>query len=91
MNRRKCKRCGAVTWPAEDHRGKGGLPVTLDPTPLDSMGELGALLVGRRTYTVHSNGDVYARTVHTIASRPAGRTLRQTVHADHACQNLEDA
>lgn len=85
MDRRKCSRCGATTWPASDGGNRGGLPVTLDPTPLDSMGELGALLTGRRTYTVHANGDVHARTVQTIRTRPAGAALRQTVHADHAC------
>lgn len=90
MDTRKCSRCRASTWPAVDNGGRAGLPVVLDPTPLDSMGELGALLTGRRTYTVHRNGDVHARTVQSIRGRPAGRTLRQTVHADHACTDQGD-
>jgi hypothetical protein len=82
MKIRTC-RCGADTWLAVDPP----LDVVLDPDPIPSpMAELGCILDGRQTYTVHANGDVHHRHPLVIRARPAGHTPRQTVHADHACQ-----
>lgn len=82
MRTRTC-RCGAETWLALD----APLDVVLDPTPLDSpMAELGSVLAGHRTYTVHRNGDTHLRHPLVIRARPAGLTPRQTVHQDHRCE-----
>jgi hypothetical protein len=60
--------------------------VKLDPLELTPIGELDALHSGRRTWTLHATGDVFARTAGKIRSDTvAGRKGRTTVHADHAC------
>jgi hypothetical protein len=83
MKIRTCGRCGADTWLAVDPP----LDVVLDPQPLPTpMAELGAVLAGHATYTVHRNGDTHLRHPLVIRARPAGQTPRQQVLQDHRCQ-----
>jgi hypothetical protein len=62
-----------------------GYDVTLDPAPLDPLGELRAAVAGVPTYTRHPAGDVHYRHPDTIRARPAGTRPRQDVHARHRC------
>jgi hypothetical protein len=86
MQQRIC-RCGQLTLLALDGAGlAGSLDVVLDPDPIpDPMAELGAVLDGRTTYTVHANGDTHHRHPLVIRARPAGHTPRQQVHQSHRC------
>jgi len=53
---RRCTKCAAITL-----RGLDGdvaaLPARVDPEPISADGELAALLTGRRTYTLRTDGD----------------------------------
>lgn len=90
MQQRPCAHCGRLTLHALDGAGTpGSLDVVLDPEPLDSpMAELGAVLDGRTTFTVHANGDTHHRHPLVIRARPAGRTPRQQVLASHRCSTV---
>jgi hypothetical protein len=81
-----CVHCRAQVLVGEEDARAAALPYRLEPQPVDAMGELAATHAGLRTWTMHSSGQVYLRTPAVIASRPAGRTPRQQVHADHACR-----
>jgi hypothetical protein len=87
MQARKCSRCGADTLMGDSDSYRAAVPYRISPQPLTAAGELSALQSGRlcRTWTLHAGGHVHPRTADTIRSRPAGRTMRQTVHADHVC------
>lgn len=89
MDERVC-RCGQLTLLALDGAGRAGsLDVVLDPDPLpDPMAELGAIIDGRTTFTVHRNGDVHHRHPLVIRARPAGRTPRQQVLQSHRCSQV---
>ena len=86
MRERQC-RCGQLTLLGLDGAGRAGsLDVVLDPQPLDSpMAELGAVLLGHVTYTLHRNGDLHHRHPLVIRARPAGSTPRQQVLQSHQC------
>lgn len=67
-----------------------GFDVRLDPEVLDTLGELRAILAGRRTYTRHTySGEVHHRPAYKIRERPAGSRPRQDVHAEHRCTEGE--
>ena len=85
MDVRPCPRCRAQTWTGVEDSNRAALPYRLNPEPVDTLGELSAVVAGLRTWTQHWNGDVHLRGVQAIAQWPAGRTPRQAVHADHAC------
>jgi hypothetical protein len=90
MDQRQCRTCGQATLLGLDGAGRAlSLDVVLDPDPLDSpMAELGAVLEGRTTYTLHRNGDLHHRHPLVIRARPAGRTPRQQVLQSHRCGTL---
>jgi hypothetical protein len=89
MDEQLC-RCGQLTLRTLDGGGRLlSLDVTLDPVPLPGpMAELGAVLDGRTTYTVHRNGDCHVRTPVVMRARPAGRTPLQQVHRAHRCEQV---
>lgn len=66
--------------------------ITLDPTPLDPLGELGAVLTQRQTYTVRAllgaRPEARARTPFTMRHRPAGTRAHETVHPTHRCPGI---
>jgi len=89
MEDSRCHRCQAQTLVGLSNGGRAAaVDVKLDPLELTPIGELDALHAGRRTWTLHATGDVFARTADRIASgtHVAGSQGRWTVHADHACQ-----
>lgn len=79
----RCPHCHLEVIRGRDDTGSD---VTLDAAPLNPMGELGAVLTGRGTWTVHQGGRLIAyRTPHAMRHRPAGTTARQSVHPGHHC------
>jgi hypothetical protein len=79
----RCPRCRAEVLEGRDDLDPSR--VLLDPTPLDPMGELGAVLVDVRTYEIVArDGRVACRTPFSMRHRPAG--TRGTVHARHRCE-----
>ena len=84
--RRRCKRCGrGVIAGLSD----AGFDVELDPTELDTLGELAVTVAGGVTYTRHTWADAIAhRNGRTIRARPAGSQPRQAVHAAHDCERV---
>lgn len=90
MDRKKCRRCGRDVLSGTSNGGRAaGVDVQLDLLELTPLGELDAAHDGRRTWTMHSNGDVHVRGPVAMLERPAGHALRQTVHADHRCEQGE--
>jgi hypothetical protein len=82
-----CNRCGR---PIIGGWTRGGRllseQVTVDAAPLTAEQELGHLVAGCRTWTLHAVPDeLHPRTAWTIRARPAGTVPRQTVHPDHQC------
>lgn len=84
--RRRCARCGrGVIAGLSD----AGFDVELDPTELDTLGELAVTVAGGATYTRHTWADSIAhRNGRTIRERPAGSRPRQAVHTTHDCARL---
>lgn len=83
-------RCGAHTLRALDD-DMCGLPVTVDPGPLDPVGEMQALISGRATYRLlHTNSrwEIDRRTQFDIAAQPAGAV---DVLAAHQCGQIISA
>jgi hypothetical protein len=90
MESKACHRCGGSTLVGLSNAGRSlAMDVQLDPEPLTPIGELDALHGGRRTWTMHHTGDVFARGAGRITSWPAGQGQRRTVHADHQCSQGE--
>jgi hypothetical protein len=86
MQARKCSRCGGDTLTGDSDSYRAAVPYRISLQPLTAAQELEAVASGRlRTWTLHAGGHVHPRSADTIRSRPAGSTLRQTVHADHVC------
>jgi hypothetical protein len=86
MQARKCSRCGQDTLTGDTDSYRAAVPYRISPQPLTAAQELTAIAGGRlRTWTVHAGGHVHPRSAAVILARPAGRTMRQTVHADHVC------
>lgn len=71
-----CRRCAGTILTGHVE----GLPVRVDPRPLDRHAELDALLAGLVTYTLHRSGLIYRD-----ADRIAGRRDHGPVLADHHC------
>lgn len=80
-----CPRCRADILTGLSGTRRAAVDVALDPAPLNPPAELGRLLAGCRTWTLHSGGQAHPRTAATIRARPAGTIPRQTVLADHRC------
>lgn len=77
-------RCGTRTLRALDD-DICGLPVTVDPGPLDVLGEMQALISGRATYRllhIANRWEIDRRTQFDIAAQPAGTV---NVLAAHQC------
>jgi hypothetical protein len=90
MESKACHRCGARTLVGLSNGGRSAaVDVMLDPEPLTPIGELDALHGGRRTWTMHHTGDVFARSASIITRKVAGCVGRQSVHADHQCPARE--
>lgn len=86
METRQCPRCGGRTLAGLSNGGRAAaFDVVLDPAELTAIGELDALHSGRRTWTVHSAGDIHHRGPGQIGTWPAGSGVRRAVHADHDC------
>lgn len=80
--RTRCPRCRLEVIEGRDEvAGR----VLLDPSPLDPMGELGAVLVELSTYELDPTGRTAYRTPFTMRHRPAGTRPRRTVHPAHRC------
>lgn len=80
-----CPRCGARTITGQTMRPS--LEVTLDPGPLDPIGELTAVLEGRATCTLHAvAGQLAYRGARQIGTRPAGSRPRELVLREHRCE-----
>lgn len=76
---RHCPRgCGLIVLTAIDDIG---FTTTCDPHPTTTLGELQALLAGRRTYTTVGEELVY-RAAHRIVARD---TDREPVYVQHEC------
>ena len=73
-------KCGAHILTALDSH-RAAIPLTLDPYPLNSIGEAAALQQGRRTYQPRHYGQGRRR-AHHIRQDPAGKV---TVLTDHRC------
>jgi hypothetical protein len=71
---RRCPRCGGLILTAVAE----GVPAHVDPVPVTVAGEMAALLVGRRSYTL-AHGELVTRDVDRV-SRPRGAVL-----VDHRC------
>jgi hypothetical protein len=92
METKRCPRCGEQTLAGLSNAGRAAaLDVALDLLELDAAGELDAVRGGRRTWTLHHVGDVFARGPRQIIQWPAGQAPRRTVHADHVCGQEEGA
>lgn len=86
MERKPCPRCRTTVLTGLSNGSRGAsLEITVDRQPLTPATELTAIMAGHRTWTLHTAGELHARTPETITTRVAGSTPRQTVHADHAC------
>jgi hypothetical protein len=91
METRKCPRCRARVLAGVSNGGKAaGMDVQLDPAELTPLGELDAVHAGRRTWTLHSTGDVFVRGTSRFTEWPAGTGNRRTVHADHDCSARQE-
>lgn len=84
---RRCARCQAGVYDGLD-ADVCALRAVVDRQPLSALGEALAALGGLHTYERHSEGGRFVldlRTADYIASRPAGITQRNDVHAAHKC------
>jgi hypothetical protein len=78
---RACLRCGAPTLVGLDDHVAARL-ATIDPQPLDELGELAAILDGRRTYALERDRRIHQRDRWRVGQRLG----LDTVHADHRCR-----
>jgi len=79
----RCRRCHAPLLTGLD-ADRCALPVTVDPDPVDTVGELTALLTGRATLNlVHTGGHKYVLNRRTKFQISAPR--KHPVLAEHAC------
>ncbi len=65
-----------------------GIPVTLDPQPVDNFGEALALISGRRTFnvsTVNESGNYRRVMDERTASSIRGGSRVRAVHPEHRC------
>lgn len=83
-----CQHCKRTVIRGDDHH-RVALLATCDPTPVDTEGELQALLAGRKTYALNWVGSRYEltrRLAINITSKPANaRTADFDVLAEHKC------
>jgi hypothetical protein len=84
----RCRRCHAPVIRALDGP-VAAMPVTCDPQPLNAYGELWAIQLGRRTYSLQLEGGglrLHPRTAGNIRRRPPDKPTRwYDVLAAHAC------
>jgi len=73
--------CGAHIITALD-RHRAAIPLTLDPHPLNPIGEAAALKEGRHTYQARDYGQGRRR-AHHIRQNPAGQVTVLTTHRCH--------
>jgi hypothetical protein len=83
-----CVTCGAAVLVGVD-ADTAGVPVTVDRQPVDRVGEVLAIISGRRTYELCRTGSGQ-RSRRVLEPRPPSRirddALRlHTVHAEHRC------
>lgn len=76
-------KCGRMVLAADVR----GITRHLDPTALNDMGELAALIDGRKTYELH--GELLVPRGHERIA--AGRPADSPVLADHACKSVPEA
>lgn len=78
---RRCPVCRAEVRSGDDDLG---IAVIVELRQLDPIGELEAILGGRRTYTLYLFADSLAhRSAGRIVRHPAGTRPRTTVHPAH--------
>lgn len=86
---RHCARCGLALLTGLDAE-MCALEAACDPSPLSPLGEALALVEGRRTWALHSEGGRWVldrRDEDEIASEPAASHLRQDVLRQHRCES----
>jgi hypothetical protein len=84
---RRCRSCRAPTLAGLDHHA-AALPVRCDPTPLNALGELQALMAGHSTYRLAWLIDHYEldyRSHFDIRAHPAGTDKQSEVIREHKC------
>jgi hypothetical protein len=86
---RLCKKCQAPVMVGLDDE-RCGIPVTVDPTPLNALGEVQALMTGRATFSlryVAGRYEIDHRDSFRISGTPAGSDPRLEVLAEHECNS----
>lgn len=84
---RHCRRCGRTTLRGLD-ADRAALAVTVDPTPVNALGEFLALSAGRITYDLEWRAGRYElspREPAHIRAAPARLRARRQVVVSHSC------
>lgn len=84
---RRCLRCKASILTGLDD-DRCALEAAVDPTPINSLGEVAVLMSGRMTWALHRQQGRWAldrREADQITTAPAGTGKREDVLPEHRC------
>lgn len=90
---RHCRRCGRTTLRGLD-ADRAAIAVTVDPTPINTLGEFLAISAGRITYDLEWRGGRYElspREPAHIQAAPARLRARRQVVVSHSCGSVMPA